>query len=151
MAPRATGGTESMCRMWLRPARHARPLPRVRRQRTDGGGHVKRKAFSALVVVSLTFAIAGAALWLHSYRPVEDYLLWRGETTTFIAHSKRGRIWFQHWRGAVPVPTRPASWDVVWAMRGTTNTESGRPIEIGFSPPPPALRNGFGFVWFETT
>jgi|SRR5687768_16238142 hypothetical protein len=107
---------------------------------------LRRKRLKTIgIALAALLALLVPLLWVRSYRGVEDYVLWRGQTATFIVHSKRGRVWFEHWRGAVPAPARPESWDLVWTLRGTKNSASGQPIDVGYSPPPPALRNAFGF------
>jgi hypothetical protein len=112
---------------------------------------VTRRVFTVLTALSLLLCVAVCVLWVRSSRAVQDHVVWRGETT-FMAQSKANRLWLQRWRMADPMPTRPASSDLKWVLRGTTNPpyQPITPIEVGYTPPPPSLTNGFGFGWPES-
>jgi hypothetical protein len=113
---------------------------------------MRRRTLSNLgTVLSVVLFGAVCVLWVRSNRPVQHYVVWRGETT-IMAQSKGNRLWLQRWRVADPLPTRPASSDLKWVLRGTTNPpyRPTTPIEVGYTPPPPSLSNGFGFGWLES-
>ena len=110
-----------------------------------------RRLFTLLSALSLLLCVAVCVLWVRSNRPVQDYVVRPGETT-FMVQSKGSRLWLQRWRVADPLPSRPAASDLWWVLRGTTNPPYQRTtaIEVGYTPPPPSLSNGFGFGWLES-
>jgi len=110
-----------------------------------------RHVFTIIAALSLLLCVAVCVLWVRSYRPVLDYIVWRGDTT-LMAQSKGGRLWLQVWEGADPLPTWPARVDLGWVLRGTTNPpyQPKTPIEVGYSPPPPSRSNFFGFDWLDS-
>jgi hypothetical protein len=114
-----------------------------------------RHLFTILSALSLLLCVAVGVLWVRSYRPVLDYIAWRGHTT-LMAQSKGGRLWLQVWNGADPLPTWRAAWraggDLGWVLRGTTNPpfQPKTPIEVGYTPPPFLRSNFFGFDWDDS-
>jgi hypothetical protein len=109
---------------------------------------VRRRLLNLLMILSLLTCGASVALWVRSRRPVVDYIAWRGQTTTLLFESGASRLWVSRWRGAAPVPIRPSRMDINWLLSGTVNpgSQSGRAIEIGYTTPPPAPSNCFGFA-----
>jgi hypothetical protein len=110
-----------------------------------------RHFFTTVSALSLLLCLTICVLWVRSYRPVLDYVAWRGHTT-WMLQSKGGRLWVEMWRGADPVPTRPAYAYPWWLLRGTTNPpyQPHTPIEMAYSIPPATWSNLFGFAWFDS-
>ncbi len=59
----------SLPRLWLRPPRHARPLPGMRggTGESRGGEIVKHRLFTFFCIVSLALCLAVCVLWIRSY------------------------------------------------------------------------------------
>src|SRR5688572_15719014 len=110
-----------------------------------------RHSFMVFSATSLVLCVAACVLWGRSYGSFEDHFAWRGRPT-WMAQSKHGRVWLSRWEVADPVPARPASGNLVWSLRGTTNPpyQPNTPISVGYTPPSFMFSNGFGFWAFAS-
>jgi hypothetical protein len=123
---------------------------------------VNSRLLNLTAAVSLVLCVATMMLWVRSYYPVHDYLIWRGDSTTTALQSKIGRLWFQRWTDvqAYPLIHRefPGIW---WTVDGqdvgttpkTTLTNLGfhrqRAHIARYGQLPPAKFDGIGVpYWF---
>src|SRR4051794_17169578 len=81
-------------RLRLRPPRHARPLPRMRRRPRgggEGGAGMRRKLFTLAVGASAVVCAGACGLWWRSYE-VTDELRWTSTRRQVVAESWIGRV-----------------------------------------------------------
>src|SRR3954452_9958445 len=86
-----SGASGDMPPVWLRPPRHARPLPRVRYNHRAPSRPMRRRLINLLTIAPLLLCVAVAALWVRSYWIADQALFCAGERLCGM-HAVRGRI-----------------------------------------------------------
>jgi hypothetical protein len=141
-APPAIPACRLLPAMWLRPARHAGPLPGVRggANTRQGEGMRLRRFFTCASVLSLSLCVATCALWVRSHWVADDVQT-ESATTLYDLTSSLGRVQFYH----ATLPPR-------WFARKTLWRRIAPPFDAtGCIPfPAPGVRAhfskaGFGF------